>query len=79
MRGVLAISLVLGVADGGLDAASANDAFGHDTFTAARHDDGNGDRTFGMDRIVHASDYDAIFSVYSAARILCPTGPVSCP
>jgi len=36
-------------------------------FVAVAHDDGNGDRTFGMDRIFHASDYDAIFSAYSAA------------
>jgi hypothetical protein len=36
-------------------------------FVAVTHDDGNGDRTFGVDRIFHAGDYDAIFSVYSAA------------
>lgn len=36
-------------------------------FVAVTHDDGNGDRTFGMDRVFHAGDYDAIFGVYSAA------------
>jgi mannan endo-1,4-beta-mannosidase len=36
-------------------------------FVAVTHDDGNGDRTFGLDRVFHAGDYDAIFSVYQAA------------
>lgn len=34
---------------------------------AVTHDDGNGDRTYGVDRVFHASDYDAIMAVYSAA------------
>lgn len=38
-------------------------------FVAVAHDDGNGDRTFGMDHLFHATDYDAIFSVYSAAAM----------
>ena len=36
-------------------------------FVAVTHDDGNGDRTYGLDRVFHASDYDAIFGVYAAA------------
>lgn len=36
-------------------------------FTVITPDNGNGDRQFGMDRLFHASDYDRLFSTYSAA------------
>lgn len=36
-------------------------------FTVVTPDNGNGDRQFGMDRLFHAGDYDALFRVYSDA------------
>jgi hypothetical protein len=36
-------------------------------FTVITPDNGNGDRQFGMDRLFHSSDYDRLFSTYSAA------------
>jgi hypothetical protein len=36
-------------------------------FTVITPDNGNGDRQFGMDRLFHASDYDRLFTMYSAA------------
>lgn len=35
-------------------------------FTAVTPDNGNGDRTWGMDRVFHAGDYDAMFRAYGA-------------
>lgn len=36
-------------------------------FTAITPDNGNGDLRFGMDRLAHSGDYDAMFGVYSSA------------
>ncbi len=36
-------------------------------FTVITPDNGNGDRRFGMDRLGHAGDYDAMFRVFAAA------------
>lgn len=40
-------------------------------FTVVTPDNGDGDSLFGMDRLAHASDYDALFATYmsAAARI----------
>lgn len=36
-------------------------------FTVITPDNGNGDRQFGMDRLFHATDYDRLFTTFSAA------------